>query len=61
MRRNRRLAYVGLLAFAILLPTVDPVSLALEVLPLVALFELSVVLAAVLERRWTAAPVSAEA
>ena len=61
LRRNRRLAYVALLAFAILLPTVDPVSLALEVTPLVALFELSVVLAAVLERRWTAASVGAEA
>ncbi len=55
LRRNRRLAYVALVAFAILLPTVDPVSLALEVAPLVALFELSVVLAAVLERRWAAA------
>src|SRR5262245_16127628 len=55
LRRNRRLAYVALVAFAILLPTVDPVSLVLEVAPLVALFELSVVLAAVLERRWAAA------
>ena len=62
LRRNRRIAYVALVSFAILLPTVDPVSLALEVAPLVALFELSVVLAAVLERRWAeATPVGAEA
>jgi sec-independent protein translocase protein TatC len=52
LRRNRRLAYVGLVAFAILLPTVDPVSLALEVAPLIGLFELSIVLATVMERRW---------
>ena len=41
LRRNRRIAYV-LLAFAILLPTVDPVSLAFEVVPLVVLYELSI-------------------
>ena len=46
-----------LIACAILLPTVDPVSLALEVVPLLLLFELSVVLAAVLECRWHAEPV----
>jgi sec-independent protein translocase protein TatC len=57
LRRNRRTAYVVLVACAILLPTVDPVSLALEVVPLLLLFELSVVLAALLERRWhTMAP-----
>ena len=54
LRRNRRTAYAVLVACAILLPTVDPVSLALEVVPLLLLFELSVVLAAVLERRWHA-------
>jgi sec-independent protein translocase protein TatC len=56
LRRNRRVAYAALVACAILLPTVDPVSLALEVIPLLALFELSVVLASVLERRWAAVP-----
>jgi sec-independent protein translocase protein TatC len=54
LRGNRRIAYAAIVGFAVLLPTVDPVSLALEVLPLVALFELSIVLAAVLERRWAA-------
>jgi sec-independent protein translocase protein TatC len=55
LRRNRRIAYAALVACAIVLPTVDPVSLALEVVPLLALFELSIVLAALMERRWNAA------
>jgi sec-independent protein translocase protein TatC len=52
LRRNRRTAIVLLLVLAILLPTVDPVSLAFEFLPLVALFELSIWLAVLMERRW---------
>jgi sec-independent protein translocase protein TatC len=52
LRRNRRIAYVVLLGAAILLPTVDPVSLAFEVVPLWLLFEGSIWLAVILERRW---------
>jgi sec-independent protein translocase protein TatC len=52
LRRNRRIGYVLMLAFAILLPTVDPVSLALEVAPLLALFELSIWISVLMERRW---------
>lgn len=52
LRRNRRIAFVLLLVFAILLPTVDPVSLAFEVVPLLLLFELSIWLSVVMERRW---------
>ena len=52
LRSNRRIAFVLLLCFAILLPTVDPVSLAFEVVPLVLLFELSIWLSVYLERRW---------
>ncbi len=52
MRRNRRVGYVLMLAFAILLPTVDPVSLALEVAPLLVLYELSIWLSVLMERRW---------
>jgi sec-independent protein translocase protein TatC len=52
LRRNRRIGIVAMLAFAILLPTVDPVSLALEVVPLIVLFELSIWLAVLMERRW---------
>jgi sec-independent protein translocase protein TatC len=52
LRKNRRTAFVVLLVFAILLPTVDPVSLAFEVVPLVLLFELSIWLSVFMERRW---------
>jgi len=52
LRRNRRFAFVFLLVFAILLPTVDPVSLAFEVVPLVVLYEISIWAAVFLERRW---------
>ena len=52
LRANRRIAFVLLLVFAILLPTVDPVSLAFEVVPLVLLFELSIWLSVFMERRW---------
>jgi Sec-independent protein secretion pathway component TatC len=41
-----------LLCFAILLPTVDPVSLAFEVVPLLLLFEMSIWLSVLMERRW---------
>jgi sec-independent protein translocase protein TatC len=52
LRKNRRIAFVVLLCFAILLPTVDPVSLAFEVAPLLILFEMSIWLSVVMERRW---------
>jgi sec-independent protein translocase protein TatC len=52
LRRNRRIGYVAMLVFAILLPTVDPVSLVLEVAPLLALFELSIWISVLMERRW---------
>jgi sec-independent protein translocase protein TatC len=52
LRRNRRMGIVAMLVFAILLPTVDPVSLAFEFLPLLFLFELSIWLAGFMEKRW---------
>ena len=42
----------AMLVFAILLPTVDPVSLALEFFPLLFLFEFSIWLASFMEKRW---------
>lgn len=57
LKRNRRIGYFLMLVIAVLLPTVDPVSLALETLPLVVLFELSIQLATVMERRWAKAGV----
>ena len=61
LRRNRRIGYVLMLSFAILLPTVDPVSLALEVIPLFVLFEASIWLSVLMERRWERAAAEAEA
>ena len=55
LRRNRRLGIFLVLLVAVLLPTVDPVSLAFEAIPMVLLFELSIWLAAVMERRWARA------
>jgi sec-independent protein translocase protein TatC len=52
MRENRSIAYVLLLVFAILLPTVDPVSLLFETVPLLILYEGSIWLAVIMERRW---------
>ena len=52
LRRNRRIGIVAMTCFAILLPTVDPVSLIFETLPLIALYELSIWLAVLMERRW---------
>ena len=52
LRKNRRIGMVGMLCFAILLPTVDPVSLALEFFPLLLLFEFSIWLASFMEKRW---------
>jgi sec-independent protein translocase protein TatC len=52
LRRNRRVSYVVLVAIAVLLPTVDPVSLLFEAIPLLILFELSIWLSVLMERRW---------
>jgi len=52
LRQNRKIAFVILLVFAALLPTVDPVSLAFEIVPLMLLFEGSIWLAVLMERRW---------
>jgi sec-independent protein translocase protein TatC len=52
LRRNRQIGYVSMLVFAILLPTVDPISLAFEIVPLIVLYELSIWMSVVMERRW---------
>jgi sec-independent protein translocase protein TatC len=54
LRRNRRIGYVIVLVVAILLPTVDPISLAFEVVPLLLLFEGSIWASVLLEKRWAA-------
>jgi sec-independent protein translocase protein TatC len=45
LRKSRRYAYVACAALAAALPGVDPVSMLLETAPLIALYELSIVLA----------------
>ena len=54
LRQNRKIAFVIMLVFAALLPTVDPVSLAFEIIPLLLLFELSIWAAVLMERKWPA-------
>ena len=46
LRRNRRYAIVVIVVLASLLPTLDPLTLILESIPLYALYELSILLAA---------------
>lgn len=45
LRRNRRYAFLGCAVGAALLPTIDPVTMLLETVPLYALYELSILLA----------------
>ena len=52
LRRNRKMGYVIMFVIAVLLPTADPVSLVLETVPLLTLYELSIWLAVFMERRW---------
>lgn len=46
LRRGRRFAIVGIVVLASLLPTLDPLTLILEAIPLYALYELSILMAA---------------
>ena len=50
LRKGRRYAIVVIAVLASLLPTLDPVTLLLEMIPLIALYELSIWLASVLGR-----------
>jgi sec-independent protein translocase protein TatC len=54
LRRKRRLGYVLMAATAVVLPGVDPIATALTTVPLIALFESSIWLCALFERRWRA-------
>ena len=45
LRQWRRYAYLGIAVLAALLPSIDPVSMLIEMVPLVILFELSIVMA----------------
>jgi len=60
LRKNRRIGIVLMVCFAILLPTVDPVSLLFETVPLLILFESSIWLSVLMERRWAGASLTGE-
>jgi len=45
LAKNRRYAILGMAALAALLPTIDPVTLLIEMIPLVLLYEFSIILA----------------
>jgi Tat protein translocase TatC len=51
LRRNRRYAFLVCAVVAALLPTIDPLSMILEMIPLLVLYELSILLA-----RWVGTP-----
>lgn len=58
LRKNRRYAYLVLVIVATLLPTIDPVSQILETIPLLLLYELSILLARAVEPDQDEDPVS---
>jgi sec-independent protein translocase protein TatC len=51
LRRNRRIGYVTMAAIAVALPGVDPITTTMEMVPLMLLFEGSIWLSVLLERR----------
>jgi sec-independent protein translocase protein TatC len=50
LRDNRRFAILGCAVLAALLPTIDPVTMILEMIPLLILYEISIVLAGLIGR-----------
>jgi sec-independent protein translocase protein TatC len=56
LRRNRRIGYVTMAAIAVALPGVDPVTTTMEMIPLMLLFEGSIWLSVLLERRVSRPP-----
>lgn len=56
--KNRRYAYLALAVLAAALPGVDPISMLIELVPLLVLFELSILLAKVFDRRRAAGGVA---
>ena len=51
LRKNRRLSYFLVACLAVALPGVDPVTVFLETVPLMILFEASIWLSVLLDRR----------
>ena len=51
LRKNRRYAILVIAILAALLPTIDPITLLLEMIPMILLYEGSIVLASILGRK----------
>jgi sec-independent protein translocase protein TatC len=60
LRQNRRMGYFIVVVIAVLLPGIDPVTTTLEAIPLVVLYEGSIWLAVLMERRWRVREIAAE-
>jgi sec-independent protein translocase protein TatC len=58
LSRNRRYAYLAIAIIAAALPGVDPISMIIEMVPLLVLFELSILIAKVLGRTGESAGVA---
>jgi sec-independent protein translocase protein TatC len=56
LRRNRRIGYFIVACIAVALPGVDPITTTLEGVPLAVLYELSIWLSVIMERRARAEP-----
>ncbi len=56
LRRKRRIGIAAVTALAVALPGVDPVTTLVEMVPLLILFEASIWLSVVFERRWASRP-----
>jgi sec-independent protein translocase protein TatC len=52
LRKNRRIGIVVLTAISVALPGVDPITTIMQTVPLLILFEASIHLARIFERRW---------
>ena len=52
LRRNWRLGVVIMAALAVALPGVDPVTTTFEMIPLIALYLLTILVAGIFEQRW---------
>ena len=53
LRRNRRIGYFIVACIGVALPGIDPVTTIIETLPLAILYELSIWLSVILDRRAT--------
>jgi sec-independent protein translocase protein TatC len=52
LRKNWRIGIVAMTALAVALPGIDPVTTLLEMIPLLALYLVSLALSGFFERRW---------